>query len=80
LKQACGEGLCAPPVCRQQLNRLCCDLLLQIFPFFPAPGGENAGLTECARQHLAVRPKKGDGERGARKRACLGCTAEQLVL
>jgi hypothetical protein len=43
------------------LPRVCC-CLLQIFPFIPAPGGENEGFSECARKYLAVKPKKGDGE------------------
>jgi len=30
------------------------------FPLIPAPGGENPGFTECARYHLAARPRKGD--------------------
>lgn len=40
--------------------------LLQVFPLIPAPGGENVGFSECARKHLAVKPKKGDGEWGVR--------------
>jgi hypothetical protein len=32
----------------------------QVFPNIPAPGGENAGFSECARKHLAVKPRKGD--------------------
>lgn len=32
----------------------------QVFPNIPAPGGENVGFSECARKHLAVRPRKGD--------------------
>lgn len=40
--------------------------LLQTFPLIPAPGGENVGFSECARKHLAVKPKKGDGEFGVR--------------
>ncbi|WIA30952.1 hypothetical protein OEZ86_001000 [Tetradesmus obliquus] len=31
-----------------------------VFPNIPAPGGENVGFSECARKHLAVRPRKGD--------------------
>jgi ectoine hydroxylase-related dioxygenase (phytanoyl-CoA dioxygenase family) len=33
---------------------------VQVFPNIPAPGGENIGFSECARKHLAVRPRKGD--------------------
>lgn len=36
--------------------------LVQIFPLIPAPGGENLGYSECARNYLAVKPRKGDGE------------------
>jgi hypothetical protein len=36
----------------------CC----QTFPLIPAPGGENKGFSECARYHLAAKPRKGDGE------------------
>lgn len=32
----------------------------QVFPKLPAPGGENAGFSECARYNLAARPRKGD--------------------
>jgi hypothetical protein len=32
----------------------------QVFPNIPAPGGENVGFSECARKHLAVKPRKGD--------------------
>jgi prolyl 4-hydroxylase len=35
---------------------------MQTFPLIPAPGGENKGFSECARKHLAVKPRKGDGE------------------
>lgn len=31
-----------------------------VFPNLPAPGGENKGFSECARYHLAARPRKGD--------------------
>ena len=32
-----------------------------VFPKVPAPGGTNGPeFTECARHHLAARPKKGD--------------------
>ena len=31
-----------------------------VFPNIPAPGGENVGFSECARHHLAARPRKGD--------------------
>jgi hypothetical protein len=44
---------------------LCLHFFLQAFPLIPAPGGENPGFTECARYHLAARPRKGDGEYGA---------------
>ena len=42
----------------------CCSVhcFPQAFPLIPAPGGENAGFTECARYHLAAKPRKGDGE------------------
>lgn len=30
-----------------------------VFPNIPAPGGENVGFSECARYHLAAKPKKG---------------------
>ncbi|PNH01678.1 Prolyl 4-hydroxylase subunit alpha-1 [Tetrabaena socialis] len=30
-----------------------------VFPNVAAPGGENAGFSECARYHLAARPRKG---------------------
>jgi hypothetical protein len=33
---------------------------VQVFPNIPAPGGENVGFSECARKHLAVKPRKGD--------------------
>lgn len=37
-------------------------LHLQIFPLIPAPGGENdVSYSECARKHLAFKPRKGDG-------------------
>lgn len=48
--------------------RTCCLALLrlrlrrQTFPYIPAPGGENKGFSECAKHHLAVKPRKGDGE------------------
>ena len=31
-----------------------------VFPNIPAPGGENPGFSDCARYHLAARPRKGD--------------------
>lgn len=31
-----------------------------MFPNIPAPGGENPGFSECARYHLAAKPRKGD--------------------
>jgi hypothetical protein len=32
-----------------------------VFPNIPAPGGSNGpGFSECARYHLAARPRKGD--------------------
>ena len=35
-----------------------------VFPNIPAPGGKNPeGFSECAKYHLAVRPKKGSGAR-----------------
>lgn len=30
-----------------------------VFPNIAAPGGENVGFSECARYHLAAKPKKG---------------------
>jgi hypothetical protein len=34
-----------------------------VFPMLPpAQGQEAAGMSECAAQHLAVKPKKGTGE------------------
>ncbi len=30
-----------------------------MFPNIAAPGGENAGFSECARYHLAAKPRKG---------------------
>lgn len=57
-------GACASPECPQQQHTIraefaCC--LLQIFPLIPAPGGENVGFSECARNYLALKPRKGDG-------------------
>jgi prolyl 4-hydroxylase len=37
-----------------------CCFYTQVFPNIPAPGGENVGFSECARKHLAVKPRKGD--------------------
>lgn len=31
-----------------------------VFPQIPAPGGTNKGFSDCAKHHLAARPKKGD--------------------
>lgn len=31
-----------------------------VFPNIPAPGGENVGFSECARYHLAAKPRRGD--------------------
>lgn len=32
-----------------------------VFPNIPAPGGVNEGFSECAKYHLAAKPKKGSG-------------------
>ena len=34
-----------------------------VFPNIPAPGGVNEGFSECAKYHLAAKPKKGSGKR-----------------
>lgn len=45
-----------------------------VFPNIAAPGGVNEGFSECAKYHLAAKPRKGDGERGAaRGGAGRGC-------
>ncbi|PNH03797.1 hypothetical protein TSOC_010107 [Tetrabaena socialis] len=36
-----------------------------VFPKIPAPNGVNNGFSACAKFHLAVKPRKGDGERAA---------------
>lgn len=37
-------------------------MLLQFFPYIPAPGGGNdESFSDCARDYLAVKPKKGRG-------------------
>lgn len=47
---------------------LCCNKLyspLQFFPYIPAPGGGgDMSFSECARDFLAVKPKKGRGRLG----------------
>lgn len=33
-----------------------------VFPNIAAPGGVNEGFSECAKYHLAAKPRKGDGK------------------